>query len=92
LALQTKTFKERNSMAVSIRNLDAPLGAEVRAINLAEPLPRPDLGVIEAAWRTRLVIVARGQRLSDPELLAFSRQFGELDPPGPNPYGEQFNK
>jgi taurine dioxygenase len=25
-------------------------------------------------------------------LLAFSRQFGELDPPGPNPYGEPFNK
>jgi taurine dioxygenase len=38
------------------------------------------------------VIVARGQRLSDPQLLAFSRQFGELDPPGPNPYGEPFNK
>ena len=79
-------------MAVSIRNLDAPLGAEVCAINLAEPLSRPDLAAIEAAWRTRLVIVARGQRLSDPELLAFSRQFGELDPPGPNPYGEPFNK
>jgi taurine dioxygenase len=29
------------------------------------------------------VVVARGQRLSDPELLAFSRNFGELDPPGP---------
>src|SRR5262245_12638475 len=79
-------------MTVSIRNLDAPLGAELSAVNLAEPLPRPDLGAIEAAWRTRLVIVARGQRLSDPELLAFSRQFGELDPPGPNPYGEPFNK
>src|ERR1700726_2689528 len=79
-------------MTVSIRNLDAPLGAEVSAVDLAVPLSRADLGAIEAAWRTRLVIVARGQRLSDPELLAFSRQFGELDPPGPNPYGEPFNK
>ena len=50
------------------------------------------MSAIEDAWRTRLVIVARGQRLSDPQLLAFSRQFGELDPPGPNPYGEPFNK
>jgi taurine dioxygenase len=25
-------------------------------------------------------------------LLAFSRRFGDLDPPGPNPYGEPFNK
>ena len=55
-------------------------------------LTRTDLQAIEEAWQTRLVIVARGQRLSDPQLLAFSRQFGELDPPGPNPYGEPFNK
>jgi taurine dioxygenase len=79
-------------MTVSIRNLDAPLGAAISAVDLAVPLSRADLGAIEAAWQTRLVIVARGQQLSDPQLLAFSRQFGELDPPGPNPYGEPFNK
>ena len=79
-------------MTVSIKNLDAPLGAQIGGIDLAEPLTRTDLQAIEEAWQTRLVIVARGQRLSDPQLLAFSRQFGELDPPGPNPYGEPFNK
>ena len=79
-------------MTVSIRNLDAPLGAAISAVDLAVPLSRADLGAIEAAWQTRLVIVARGQQLSDLQLLAFSRQFGELDPPGPNPYGEPFNK
>ena len=31
----------------------------------------------------------RAQKLSDPQLLAFSRYFGELDPPGPNPYGSR---
>jgi len=79
-------------MAVSIKNLDAPLGAQIGGIDLAERLTGADLEAIEEAWQTRLVIVARGQRLSDPQLLAFSRQFGELDPPGPNPYGEPFNK
>jgi taurine dioxygenase len=79
-------------MAVLIRNLDAPFGAEVHGIDLARPLPLSDLRAIKDAWRTRLVVVARGQRLSDPQLLAFSRQFGELDPPGPNPYGDPFNK
>ena len=79
-------------MTVSIKNLDAPLGAEISAVDLAVPLSRADLTAIEAVWQTRLVIVARGQLLSDPQLLAFSRQFGELDPPGPNPYGEPFNK
>lgn len=79
-------------MAVVIRNLDAPLGAELHGIDLARSLPPPDLWAMKYAWQTRLVIVAREQRLSDPQLLAFSRQFGELDPPGPNPYGEPFNK
>src|SRR5712691_3819415 len=79
-------------MAVSITNLPAPLGAEVAGVDLSKPLAQPDVDAIERAWRTRLVVVFHGQRLSDPELLAFSRYFGELDPPGPNPYGEPFNK
>jgi len=79
-------------MAASIKDLDAPLGAELDNIDLALPLAAADLQAITQAWQERLVIVARGQRLSDPQLLAFSRQFGELDPPGPNPYGEAFNK
>jgi taurine dioxygenase len=79
-------------MAIAITNLEAPLGAEVSGVDLARPLAQSDVDVIEEAWRTRLVVVVRGQMLSDPQLLAFSRHFGELDPPGPNPYGEPFNK
>ena len=30
--------------------------------------------------------------LSDPQLIEFSKNFGELDPPGPNPYGQPFLK
>jgi alpha-ketoglutarate-dependent taurine dioxygenase len=79
-------------MAISIRNLEGPLGAQISGIDLSQPLARADVQAIEDVWGTRLVIVARGQRLSDPQLLAFSRHFGQLDPPGPNPYGEPFNK
>lgn len=79
-------------MNISIKNLDAPLGAEIGGIDLSTPLAQDDVEAIEDAWRERLVVVFRGQRLSDPQLLAFSRNFGELDPPGPNPYGEPFNK
>ena len=68
------------------------MGAEVVDVELAEPLPPATFAAIEAAWRERLVVVFRGQKLSDPQLIAFSRNFGELDPPGPNPYGESFNK
>lgn len=77
---------------MAIKNLDAPLGAEIAGIDLSKPLTRAEIDAIEAAWRERLVVVFRGQRLSDPQLIAFSRNFGELDPPGPNPYGQPFNK
>jgi taurine dioxygenase len=79
-------------MAVQIKNLGAALGAEAAGVDLSGPLPQADIGAIEAAWRERLVVVFHGQSLSDPQLIAFSKNFGELDPPGPNPYGEPFNK
>jgi len=79
-------------MTLSIRKLDAALGAEISGLDLSQPLAASDVGSIEQVWRERLVVVFHGQRLSDPELIAFSRNFGELDPPGPNPYGEPFNK
>jgi taurine dioxygenase len=79
-------------MALSIRNLDAALGAEIAGVDVSEPLAQAAIDAIEAAWRERLVVVFHGQNLSDPQLIAFSRNFGELDPPGQNPYGEPFNK
>jgi taurine dioxygenase len=79
-------------MAVQVKNLSAMLGAEAAGIDLSRPLLRADIDAIETAWRERLVVVFHSQKLSDPQLIAFSKNFGELDPPGPNPYGEQFNK
>lgn len=79
-------------MAIQIRNLNAALGAEVGGLDLSKAMPPTDIDAIETAWRERLVVVFHDQSLSDPQLIAFSRNFGELDPPGPNPYGEPFNK
>jgi taurine dioxygenase len=75
-----------------IKNLDSVLGAEVTGVDLANLVSQTDLEDIQAAWRERLVVVFHGQTLSDPQLIAFSKNFGELDPPGANPYGEPFNK
>jgi taurine dioxygenase len=77
---------------LSINHLDAPLGAEILGVDLSELLAQSEVDAIEHAWRTRLVIVVHDQHLSDPQLLTFSRYFGDLDPPAPNPYGEPFNK
>ena len=79
-------------MTLSIRNLDAALGAEIGGIDVSKPIAPADRDAIEAAWRDRLVVVMHDQQLSDPQLIAFSKNFGDLDPPGPNPYGEPFLK
>jgi taurine dioxygenase len=77
---------------LEIKNLDAPLGAQISGIDLSRPVTSSDVRTIEDVWRERLVVVFHGQKLTDPELIAFSKNFGELDPPGPNPYGQPFNK
>ncbi len=68
------------------------LGAEIRGVDLADGPCEAALDAIKAAWAEYLVLVFRDQQLSDAALLEFARNFGELDPPGPNPYGEPLHK
>jgi taurine dioxygenase len=79
-------------MAILTKHLNAALGAEITGIDLSKPVTPDEVEAIEDAWRERLVVIFHGQNLSDPQLIAFSKNFGELDPPGPNPYGEPFLK
>jgi taurine dioxygenase len=65
------------------------LGAELSGVDL-RAMDAAASAEIKRAWQQHLVLRFRGQVLTDPELLAFSRLFGELDPPGPNPYGAPF--
>ena len=76
-------------MGMEVVAIGEALGAEVRGADLTR-LDDAAFAKIRAAWLEHLVLRFRGQRLSDPELLALSRRFGELDPPGPNPYGTPF--
>jgi taurine dioxygenase len=66
------------------------LGAEIDRIDLSRPIPDEKFSQKRAAWLEHQVLRFRGQRLDDPQVLAFSRHFGELDPPGPNPLGRPF--
>jgi taurine dioxygenase len=75
---------------ISITPISNALGADVSGIDLRQPIAADDLKVLTKAWADHLVLRFRGQRLTDPELLAFSRNLGELDKPGPNPYGKPF--
>ncbi|ARP80272.1 hypothetical protein CAL12_05110 [Bordetella genomosp. 8] len=76
--------------SITVTPIAPALGAEISGVDLRKPLAADDLAAIKRAWSDHLVLRFRGQLLSDPELMALSRSFGELDPPGPNPYGKPF--
>jgi taurine dioxygenase len=52
----------------------------VRGVDLAAVAGR-EIDAIKQAWYRHDVLVFRNQRLTDDDLLAFSRHFGALDPP-----------
>jgi taurine dioxygenase len=56
----------------------AALGAAIHQVDLRQ-LRHGDFAFIHQAWLDHLVILVRGQQLTDDDLIAFSRQFGELD-------------
>lgn len=65
------------------------LGAEVRGADLTDLSPQ-DFARIETAYHDHLVIAIRGQSLSDPDLIAFGKRFGELEPPGMSIIGKPY--
>jgi taurine dioxygenase len=75
---------------MKVRKLADALGAEIEGLDLSRPIAPEVFAGIRAAWLEHLVLRFRGQELTDPQVLEFSRNFGELDPPGPNPLGRPF--
>jgi taurine dioxygenase len=56
----------------------AALGAEIRGVDLRR-LDDEMFATIHRAWLDRQVVLVRDQQLSDDDLIAFSRRFGDLD-------------
>jgi taurine dioxygenase len=75
-------------MSISSRALTTAVGVEIDNVDLAN-LSAADFAQIEAAWHRYSVLLFRGQKLSDDDLLSFSRRFGELDPPPNQERGRQ---
>jgi taurine dioxygenase len=75
-------------MSVTVTPLTPAVGAEVGNVDLSS-LSAPEFGQIEDAWHRYSVLLFRGQKLSDDDLLTFSRRFGELDPPPIQEHGRQ---
>jgi alpha-ketoglutarate-dependent taurine dioxygenase len=75
-------------MPVTVEPLTPTVGAKISGVNLAQ-LSDADFAPIEQAWNRYGALLFRDQRLTDDDLLAFSRRFGELDPPPNQEHGRQ---
>lgn len=80
-----------DNSALEVAPFEAPLGAEIRGVDLGN-VSEADGHRISDLLDEYLVLRLRNQQLTDPQLIRFSQMLGELDPPGPNPYGEPFHK
>ena len=75
-------------MAVTVTPLTPAVGAQISGVDLTR-LSDGDFVVIEHAWNQHGGLLFRDQQLTDDDLLAFSRRFGELDPPPIQEHGRQ---
>jgi|HubBroStandDraft_6_1064221.scaffolds.fasta_scaffold54796_3 taurine dioxygenase len=66
-------------MSIEIIPTGAALGAEIRGVDLAQPLGDNAFAVIERAFDEHGVIFFRDQRIIPPQQVAFTRRFGEIE-------------
>lgn len=55
------------------------IGADIHGVDLAR-LPDADFGRIEAAFNRHSVVCFRDQKLTEPQLIAFAKRFGAIEP------------
>ncbi len=61
---------------VTVTPLSDALGAEISGVNLTKPLDAATVEAINRAWLDHLVILVRGQQLSEEDHLRFAGYFG----------------
>jgi taurine dioxygenase len=75
-------------MPIEVVPTGAALGAEIRGVDLSQPLGDNVFALIEQAFDEHGVIFFREQRVTPPQQVAFSRRFGEIDY---NVFGERWS-
>ena len=66
-------------MQLSVKPLHPVFAAAVTGLDLREALDQPTVQAIEAAINQYAVLVFPGQRITDEQQMAFSRNFGEME-------------
>lgn len=75
---------------MEVRKFDAPVGAEILDIDLSRPLSAAESQGLLDAYHDNSVLLVRGQRLTDAQLVAVSRLFGEVESAPPNKSGKHW--
>ncbi len=63
---------------IEVVPLSPACGAEIRGVDLKRPLTEPQVRAIQDAWNKHLVLVFRGQEVSQDDQLRFAAYFGDL--------------
>src|ERR1043166_6408860 len=69
----------RVPMSLQITPTGAALGAEIRGVDLADPLGASVFAEIEHAYDEHGVVFFRGQRITPEQQVAFTRRFGAIE-------------
>ena len=67
-------------MSIAIRQLHPHVGGEVSGVDLRQPLGAIEIAAIEGGMDRFGVLVFHDQRITDEQQVAFSRNFGEIEP------------
>jgi taurine dioxygenase len=78
LSVESEVAREARGVPIDVISTEAALGAEVRGVDLRD-LDLSQFAALKRAWHDHQVVLVRGQTLSDRDLIAFSRRFGDLD-------------
>jgi taurine dioxygenase len=66
-------------MSIEVIPTGAVIGAEIRGVDLAHPLDDAIFAAVENAYNAHGVVFFRGQKLTPPQQVAFTRRFGEIE-------------
>lgn len=72
--------------SIEVHPVAGHIGAEIRGVDLRQPLDDATVAAIRAAWLRNKVIFFRDQHIDHQQQVAFSRRFGEVTPS--HPYDE----
>jgi taurine dioxygenase len=68
----------QDTIDIEVTPLSPACGAEISGVDLSKPLSEHEVAAIKDAWAKHLVLVFRGQKVSQDDQLRFASYFGDL--------------